>query len=508
MSGVASSTDVLVLTGDDLSVTNLERAASGACDVALSSEGLARMTQARTLVDRAVAERTPVYGVTTGLGARVTEALDANTLADFSLQTIRGRAHAVGTPLPVDVVRASMIVRANTLLKGAAAAQPVIAEHLVACLNARVTPVVGDMASIGAGDLVWNATMALGLIGEGPMQGADGAVGAGVDVMVAAGINVPVLGPRDGLALCNNASHSAALCALGLARAVRVFEAVQASAGLTMEAFQANLSPLDPRVMALRPQPGQAEAAAGLLRLLDGSPLHADGAARRLQDPLSIRNVVQVHGAVHAALAFAQDAVAVEINGASDNPAALVEDEIILSAGAYHTPHLTNAIETINRALVHLAMTQLARLSKMMAERFTDLPTFLAAPGSHSNGFAPVMKTAEAIVSDVVHAAQPVAIWPSINADGVEDSMTATPTAARALLNAVDRMRYLAAIELLVAAQAVDLRGVAGDLGGPMQRLYGFVRDVSAPIHADRPLGRDIETLAERVGDGALAESS
>lgn len=489
----------LVLTGADLSAVALERAANGDCSVSLSPDGLARMADARKLVDHAIAEKIPVYGVTTGLGARATEALDAGALAEFSLQTVRGRAHAVGTPLPRDVVRASMIVRANTLLKGAAAAQPRMAEHIVACLNADLVPVVGELASIGAGDLVWNATVALALIGEGKLQAQDGTIGTGLDLMSQAGVHPPVLGPRDGLALCNHASYSAAFAALGLAGAWRSYEAVQSAAALTMEAFRANLSPLDARVLALRPQPGQAECATGLLARLEGSALHGEGAARRLQDPLSIRNIVQVHGALYAALAFLDEAVQAEINGASDNPVALVEDGVIVSAGAYHTPHLTNAIETVNRGFVHVCMMQLARLSKMMAERYTGLPTFLAAPGSHSNGFAPVMKTAEAVVSELAHAAQPVSIWPSINADGVEDSMTATPTAARALSSIVECTSYLTAIELLVAAQAIDLRGNLNELSPVMRDLHHHVRNLSAMLEGDRPLGDDIEAMARDV---------
>jgi len=498
----------LVLTGDTLTVDDLERAAHCRCQVRLDDEGLAQMARARRLVDAAINGKVPVYGVTTGLGSRVTDVLDEAALAEFSYQTIRGRAHAVGTPFPSHVIRASMIVRANTLLRGAAAAQPVVAEHLVACLNARVTPVVGEIGSIGAGDLVWNATQALGLIGEGPMTGPDGTVGDGADIMAAAGVTPPKLGPRDGLALCNNASHSAALGALGLVAAKRSYEAAQSAAALTMEGFRANLSPLDSRILKLRPQPGQGEAAAGLLVRLEGSALHNEGAARRLQDPLSIRNVVQVHGAMAAALAFAEDAVVAEINGASDNPAALVDDEVILSAGAYHTPHLTNALEAVSRASVHVAMTQVARVSKMMSERFTELPVFLATPGSNSNGFAPVLKTLEAAASRLGHAAQPVSRWPSINADGVEDAMTGTPTAALALMDVADHASRITAIELLVAAKAVELRSSDTSLAGPMSEVLRQIRAVSDPIENDRPLAADIDAIAAQIDEGCYSDST
>ncbi|MGI9405841.1 MAG: aromatic amino acid lyase, partial [Hyphomicrobiaceae bacterium] len=304
-----SRNDTLILDGHTLTLETLEKVAREHRPVTLSSDGLARMAAARKLVDTAITEKKPVYGVTTGLGARVVEALDAETLADFSYKTVRGRAHAVGKPVPRETVRAAMTVRANTLLKGAAAASPAIAEHLVACLNAGITPVVGEIASIGAGDLVWNATMSLALIGEGPMEDAGGNVGPGSGIMKTAGITPLELGPRDGLALCNNASHSAALSGLSIASAKTMYEAVQSAAALSLEGFLANLSPFDGRVLALRPQPGQHNAATGIMDRLQESKLLAADTARRLQDPLSIRNIPQIHGAVDAALVFAGEAV-------------------------------------------------------------------------------------------------------------------------------------------------------------------------------------------------------
>ncbi|MDX1710947.1 MAG: aromatic amino acid lyase [Rhodovibrionaceae bacterium] len=494
--------ETLFLDGSSLTADVLSDSARDARQVRLSEEGLARMAAARRLVDAAVAHGEPVYGVTTGLGARVGEALPAEALSEFSYQTLRGRAHAVGSPLPPQVVRAAMIVRLNTLLSGAAAASPAVAEHLLACLNAGLVPVVGESASVGAGDLVWNATLGLALVGEGPMSDADGRVQIGAEALRAAGIAELTLGPRDGLALANHSGFSAALAALGVAEAADAYEALQSAAALSMEGFRANLSPLDPRVLALRPQPGQAEAAEGLRLRLAGSSLERPGAARRLQDPTSFRNLAQVHGAVQAAQEFARRAADWEINGASDNPVALVDDGVIVSGGAYHTPHLTSALETLSRACTHAAMTQLGRLSKMMASRFTDLPLFLARGEAQSNGFAPVLKVAEAVAAELAQAAQPAPVWPSVSADGVEDSLTSAPVAAKALLVVADRLRKLVAIELMIAAQAVDLRGCERELSPWMARVYARVRERCPPLAEDRPLGAEIDALAEEVGAG------
>jgi len=491
------------LTGSDLTCEALEQAARLDADVALCEGGASRMAAARSLIDEAVDQALPVYGVTTGLGAKVGEVLSGEALAAFSWQTLRGRAHAVGAAMPADQVRAAMIVRLNTFLRGAAGVSPDVARHLEACLRAGLAPVVGETASVGAGDLVWNATWALALMGEGPIADATGTVRPGAEALAAAGIAPPELGPRDGLALANNASFSAALATLGVARAARLFEAVQTAAALSMEGFRANLSPLDADVLALRPQPGQEEAAAGLRERLAGSGLWQEGAARRLQDPLSLRNIVQVHGAVHAALGFAREAAEMEINGASDNPVVLVDQNRIVSGGAYHTPHLTNAVETLSRALVQLTVMQLARISKMVSARFTDLPLFLARPEGNSNGFAPVMKTAEALAMEVVHAAAPAPQWSSINADGVEDSMTGTPTAAKALLRLLGHARRLCALELIVAAQAVDLRGA--EVAPGMRMIHGRIRGFSPRLVDDRPLGGEIDAVAEVLDEAVFS---
>jgi len=493
----------LILAGDGLTPEALDRAAHGTVRVDLAPAGRARMAAARRLIDDAVERGTPVYGVTTGLGAAAGESLDAATLADFSERTVQGRAHAAGPPLSAPVVRAAMIVRLNTFLRGGAGGSPVLAEHVLACINAGLTPVVGATGSIGTGDLVLNAAMGRALLGDGRMADAAGTVRPAADALRAAGLTPPALGPRDGLALCSHSGVSAALATLAVTACWRAFDAAQTAAALSMEGFRANLGPFDSRVLAQRPQPGQAEAAEAIRERLTGSSLWRDGAARRRQDPLSIRCLPQIHGAVHAALTFARDAAQHEINGTSDNPVTLVDDGRIASTGGYHTPHLTNACETLARAMNQLAMAQTARIAKLLAARLTDLPAFLAAGDNRTNGFAPALKTAEAAAAEIAHAAQPVPIWPSVSADGIEDALTNTLVAADALHRIAASTRIATAVELLAAAQAVELRGT------PLaQRLHGVfdgIRAISPVLDTDRALGADIDALAARIDAGTFA---
>ncbi len=495
----------MVLTGSNLTVEALAAAARGGVALRLCPDGLDRMRQSRALVEHAIAERIPVYGVTTGLGARSGEALDAETLAGFSLQTVRGRAHAVGERMPAEEVRAVLVARANSLLTGHSGARPELARHLVHVLNAGLVPVAGSIGSIGGGDLVLNASIALTLIGEGRMVGSDGQEGPAAEVLRAAGLAPLELAPRDGLALANHTGFAAGAGALALAGALAGFEAAQAAAGLTLEGFRANLTPLDPSALAVKPLPGQARAAAGLTRWLEGSALWQPGMARRLQDPLSLRNLPQIHGGAAAALAQAREVVEIELNGASDNPVALVESGQMISCGAYHTTELGLALEAVSRAWQHLAMAQVARIARMMEPDLTGLPLFLARPDSGSNGFAPVLKVVEDLAAEIARAATPLSVWPSINARGIEDCLTSAPAAVRGL-SQVNRLACrLTAIEMMVAAQAVELRGTDGTLGPPMAALLPRIRAVAPPLASDRPLGDEIEALAAALSEGQFA---
>lgn len=499
------------LTGRDLSLADLAAIAGGR-GVAPAPEGLAEMARARRVVDAAVSEGRAVYGVTTGLGAKATSALPEDQIAAFARRTVQGRAHAVGADLPAHVCRAALAVRLNTLLIGAAGARPALAETMAAWLAAGIAPAIRSVGSIGAADLMQGGDFGLALLGEGRVHDGAGAIRPAAAALAAAGIAPVDPGPREGLALVSHSSVSAALAALAVAGARTALDRLQRAAALTMEGFRASLTPLDPDILALRPQPGQAEAAAGLRDLLAGSALWAPGAARRLQDPLSIRNLPQVHGALRAALDHAEVAATAEVNGASDNPAVLADRDEALSNGGYLTPHLAIALGGLAQALSHCAAMQTARIAKLLSPRFSGLEAGLAPPdaadgaggrGVAGAGYGPVTKTAEALSAEIAQTAAPPPVYPGVSADGLEDVTVHTGLIARRLLTVLDHLPRLAAVEMIVAAEAAAQRlgpdGAKGGLAPALRPLMATIRAAAPPLAEDRPLGDEIEALAARI---------
>lgn len=494
----------LSLNGNDLTVTDLVAAASPDGRIELSADGLARMEAGHAAIRKAISDRIPVYGVNTGLGTRVSETLNAEQLATFSLTTLRGRAQTIGDPIPVRIVRAAMIVRANTFLKGVSGASPAVARRLVDCVNAGLTPVIGDLGSIGSSDLLLGATMGLALVGEGRMHCPDGSICGASAALHAAQLDPIDLGPRDGLALAGSGAFSAAQAALALADSQTVLASAQAAAALTIEAFRGNLTPFHDSVVAMRPQPGDLIVQKDMMSLLEGSKLHTPGAARRLQDPLSIRHLVQIHGAMHEALTAADRTLALEINCATDNPAVDLASGKVISTGNYHTPHITLAMDHVRRGLSLTATAQAARIAKLMANRFTDLPMHLSGDTATSNGFAPIIKTVESVLTRIQAAAMPVAVWPSLSADGIEDALTHSWESARLLSRCAHHCCQLTAFELTAAAQGIDLRSVYSEMGPPAATLYKNVRSHVSRLVEDRPLGSEITSLINEVERGVF----
>ena len=490
------------LSGDGLDAGTVACVARDRVHVELEPVALERMAAARAVVDRYLADGLPAYGLTTGLGGRVLELLAVDARAAFSRQTIHGRATAVGPALPAELVRAAVLIRANGLARGAAGARPEVAEALVALLNAGVHPVVPEIGSVGASDLCLLAHVGLVLLGEGSAE-VDGEVVPSMTALERAGLAPLELAPKDGLALISSNAVSSAAAALALTDGRRALAAAQVAAAVSLEGFRASLTPLDERVAAARPAPGQAECAAELRALLAGGSLAEADPPRRLQDPLSFRCVSQVHGSLLAALGQLEAALEPELNGAGDNPLVLVESGEILSTGNFHVPALALAADSVALALAQVADLSAARCMRLRDPNLTDLPVNLAPPGSTGAGLAPLLKTAAALMSEIVHAAAPVTLA-SRSTDGVEDAATGATLAARRLDGILERVRLLVAIELVFGAQAVDL-AAPERLGRGTAVAHAVVRQLVEPLDEDRPLGEDVERIAAAVAAGRFS---
>ena len=493
-------TGPVILDGHGLTCEDVAAVARGGARVEPAPQVAARLERDRAAVDTAVDRQVPAYGVTTGLGSRSTYALPREELAEFSVRTVRGRANAVGAPLPAEVVRAAVLARVNGIAGGGSGVQPAVARLLVDLLNAGVTPVVPEVGSIGSSDLCQAAHIGLVVIGEGRAE-LDGEVLDGAEALRRAGL-VPVrLGPKDGLVLCGASPFAAGHGALVVHDAATALTLAQAVTALTFEGFRANVGPLDPRVQAARPAPGQATAAAELLALLEGGDLPSR--ARRVQDPVSLRCAAQVHGSVHAALDFARAALDPELNGSGDNPLVLDTGEI-RSTGNFHTPALALAFDTLALALTQLAAMSAARMQRLLTPSLSGLPANLSPYGPERSGLAPLAKTAQALVTEIRSLATPLSTDPRWGAETVEDDSTHASLGARRLARQLDLLRHLTAVEALAAAQAVDLvrDETRGALGRGPAYLHKAIRQVVPRLDDDRPAGPDVE----RIATGVLAD--
>ncbi len=486
---------MVTLSGAGLNIESLYAVAYG-CEVRIEPDALLRMAESNALIVDAARTGKPVYGVTTGLGPQVGTVLSEEMINQFALKTIRGRAHALGPPLAKPLVRAAMTVRLNSLLIGASGTSPAVAKHLLACLNADLVPSVGETASIGAADLLWGGSMGMAVIGEGRFLESDK---PSKDALADAGIAPLKLGPRDGLALASHSSFSAAIAAVGHHRCTTLWHNMQLSVALTLEGFRGNLSPLNPHVLATRVQPGQAESASDISQLLQGSALYQAGSARRLQDPLSLRNAVQVNGGVFASLAALADTLTAEINGASDNPIVLTEQQEVLSGGGYLNPYLGSLLVALNHSLVQMAALSVSRTARMMSSRFTDLPIGLHQGVTGSVGLGAVTKVIESLFGEIVQLAAPPPVYPPTQADSVEDCITNTAISAKSLLSIVDKLNLIIAVEMIAAVHAIYLAKVQGRAAPGLQKVIEQIRELSPALTEDRSLTMEIESLAGKL---------
>lgn len=480
-----------------LAIEDLVRVARTGVAVELAPSVRARIAAARAVVDRLAQSDLPVYGLNTALGANTGKPLADNDLAEYQRRAVRARAVGVGPAYDTASVRAMLFARAAGMRVGGSGVSIHVLDALLALLNRRVQPVVPRFGSISVADLPQLSHLALPLIGEGEAE-YEGERLPGAEALHRAGLAPVTLGAKDGLALVSANAATIGRAALVLDETRALFDIWLSVIALSYEGFRANVSPLDERAITARPAPGQIATARRLRALLEGSALLKPGAARRVQDPVSIRCAAQVHGAADWMLAEARAQIETELNSAADSPLVLASDGVMISNGNFHIPALALAFDALALALAQLSMVAVERTIKFMSPAFTELPLQLTRHGPAHSGFATTQKTLTALVNEIRLRANPSSLDFLPVSERVEDHAPMALACVEKLAEALERARYIAAIELMVAAQAVDLRVLdPAALGAGARRLYRALRAQVAMLDEDRPLGPDIERAAQ-----------
>ncbi|MGI4779392.1 MAG: HAL/PAL/TAL family ammonia-lyase [Janthinobacterium lividum] len=496
---------MITLDGTAVTVDHLLAVARTGEPVAAGAVVRDRLSAARAVVDRFAASDTPIYGLNSGLGANAGHLLEPAQRTRYQARAIRARSVGIGASASMQRVRATLFARLAGLAAGGSGISPAVFDALLAMLNAGVLPVVPTTGSIGVADLPPMSHAMLVLVGEGEAEfGGERLPGA--EALHRAGLSPAVLGPKDGLALISSNAYTVGGAALALADVDAAMHLLDRAAVLSMEGFRANLSPLRPEALSARPAPGIAESARRLHALLDGSALWNDGAARRVQDPLSLRCVPQIHGAVLWAHGQARDHVEAELDGAGDSPLVLVDSGTLISTANFHIPGLALAMESLGLAMAQAASACVQRCLRLYSPSASGLPLQLTAHGPAHSGFAAMQKTLTALWNQVRHLANPACLDFFPLSEGAEDHAPMAPQVVDKTARIADALVSLAAIELLGAAQAVDLCGAAFDkLGAGARQAYDRVRARVPMLDRDRPLGPDVDLLRERllVGDFA-----
>jgi histidine ammonia-lyase len=498
---------MIELDGRSLTLEQVGRAAVERRPVVLAAPARARVAAGEAFLKRLIADGTPVYGVTTGFGALDGQRVDAADNRAQQVNLLKSHAAGVGNSMWTDQVRAMMVVRANVLASGATGVQLSTLEALIAMLNRGVTPLVPERGSVGAcGDLAPLAHMALPLIGLGQAWFED-ALYPGGEAMARAGIALPAIAGRDGLALISGTEQTTGIGALAALAARGVIAAADVAAAMTMEALGALGDSFDERVALVKPHPGQLATATNLTRLTVGSRAIQAPHGARLRDALSLRCVPQVHGATRDALDDASRALEIEVNAVNDNPIFGLADGFVTSnSGNSHGQRAGEALDQLASSLTSLAVISERRAARLVDPALNGgLPAFLIhpdAPAGLNSGMMIAQYSAATLVAELRTRAIPASIQSIPTCAGTEDHVAMSPIAARRAAFAADAVADVVAIELLLAAQALDLRGIAP--APALRQPFEAIRAHVPAMVEDRVLAEDIGKVRGLLDGGAF----
>jgi histidine ammonia-lyase len=495
----------ITLDGSGLSIDKLVRIARHDEKVELNSEALERIKTCRAMLEDKIQAHEIMYGVNTGIGEFSEMVLTDEQMMQFQRYLIYNHAAGIGEPAPVEYVRGAMAGRINVHAHGNSGCRPEITLALVDMLNKGVTPVVCQKGSVGAcGDLAPMAQIALLLMGEGEAY-YQGERLPGRVAMEKAGISIPDLQARDGLAAINGSNLLTAMSALHLYDMNRWLKQAEIACAMSLEALLANLKPYDVRLHELRGFPGAVRSAKAIMKCIQGSDLTTGKMKTKVQDAYSMRSTPQVIGAAHDTMAFAKRQVEIELNGVGDNPIFMPEYKLTLTGANFQGSPVSLPMD-----MAGVAITMVCVLSERRLNRLTNpalsvgLPAFLTKGAGMFSGLMLSQYTADSLIVEQRILSMPASIQSIPAAADQEDFVSMGMNTAIKNAQILDNAYGILGIELMAAAQGLDFREFTPGRG--VQKAREVVRRQVAHLDVDRPLYPDHNRMEELVKSGEILD--
>jgi len=480
---------------------DLEDISLSKAEVRLDADSALAMIETRKVVEDILSSGRVAYGINTGFGFLSDVVIPPGDARKLQVNLLRSHACGVGEPLPEEIVRIIMFLRAHVLAKGFSGVRPVICETIAEMLNRGVHPVIPSKGSVGAsGDLAPLAHLSLVLIGEGAAS-YKGVVLSGADAMKRAGIEPVQLEAKEGISLINGTQVMTALGIRALLRLKRILAAADIAGAMSLEACMGTAAAFSERIQNLRPYSGQKRCAEDMRRLLEGSEIgRSHSECKKVQDPYSFRCIPQVHGAVYDAVDYVENVVLTEIDSVTDNPLVFPDGEVI-SGGNFHGEPVAIALDFLAIAVSELASISERRIEQLVNPHLSSgLPAFLTPQSGLNSGFMIAQVAAASLVSENKVLCHPASVDSIPSSANREDHVSMGVTAGLKALQVVENVETVIAVELLCAAQGLEFRKPLKP-GIEVLKFYERIRSEIAPLTDDRNVSDDITKIKKILNE-------
>ena len=496
---------VVTIDSKTLSIADVVNVAKHNYNVRLSKEAILNIKRGREIVEKILLENKIVYGVNTGFGAFCKEIISKENIKQLQKNLLLSHATGVGEPFDEEIVRAIMLLRANTLASGNCGVRVELVQALLDMVNAGVHPYIPQKGSVGAsGDLAPLAHLGLVLIGEGQAY-YKGNLLSGKEAMKAPNIKTLEVEAKEGLALINGTQVMTGVAALVTYEAETLMKTADIISACTIDVLKGSDTPFDKRLHELRPHPGQKMSAQNLRHLMKNSQIReSHRGCDHVQDAYSMRCTPQVHGASRDTLEHVKKVTEIEINSVTDNPMIFPETEEFLSGGNFHGQPIALVMDYLGIALSEIANISERRIERMVNSKLSEhLPPFLVKDGGINSGLMITQYTAASLVSENKVLAHPASVDSIPTSANQEDHVSMGTIAARKAREILSNVEYVLAIELLCAIQALDfIREFKS--GDGIEIVYKLVREKVSHLDKDRPLYTDIDVLKNMISSGII----